>query len=222
MVKSKIYKCILVFLVIAGLLKIVEIFVSLEGFLGYQKKLSIDESIQIKSPIVVSHNSVMLKDGSYVYVNIEMTKGSYSFATLGGSVYGSNWEGEYQIRVYREENEYDNPSFKTPLCIANESSLNFNSLFYLEFDDYNNDGNPDFTIGQWGSSNGNNFEIFSIDNEGTVINLNTEVFVSDHSFSILLEKLSPTSFTFSYYNIIEAEWKQSIYEWKEDSFIKIE
>lgn len=216
MVNRKIYKYVLVLLVIAGMF--------LGGFrlISYHKQLSTNEPIQIESPIVVSHNSVMLKDGSYVYVNIEMTKGRYFFETLGGGFYGGNWNGEYQIRVYREENEYDSPMSVTPLNIGNETLLNFGSLFNLEFDDYNNDGNPDFTIGQWGSSNGNTFEMFSIDNEGNIIDLNTNIFVSDHSFSILLEKTSPTSFTYSYYNNMESSWIQCNYEWMEDSFIKIE
>ena len=64
-------------------------------------------NIKIETPIVFSHNGVKLADGSMVYVNIEMISGRYYFDAMAGAFEGANWNGQYQIRVYTNEFDFD-------------------------------------------------------------------------------------------------------------------
>lgn len=170
----------------------------------------------IELPFVISHNSIVLKNGMNVFVDIEMVDGSFFIPdVLGGGIYENNWQGQYKIRVYQNEDNqkefYYEPIFVDSM--GNEQ-MNFGGEFALVFDDYNNDGNPDFTLGQFGNSNGNYYNLFSID-DGNVIKYQFEndLYISKQEFSIGLEKLSSTSFTYSFYNNAESEYIERIYEW---------
>ena len=177
--------------------------------------------IKIESPIVFSHNSVKIADGSTVFVNIEMISGQYVFDEFPGALQGSNWNGQYQIRVYTDENNFKDPLYLVPIFITDNQPMNFKNEFSLVFDDYNNDNNPDFTLGQYGSSNGYDYALFTINQVGEVERLDTDglMFISKHDYSIILEKLSPTSFRKSSYDNSIGEVVERIYQWEDSKFI---
>ena len=98
----------------------------------------------------------------------------------------------------------------------------FKDSFSLLFDDYNDDGSPDFVLGQYSSSNGFDYAIFSINQNGEVNRLNTNnssIFIGMHEYSIQLEKLSPTSFKIEFYDNNIGEFGERIYKWEVDKFI---
>jgi hypothetical protein len=177
--------------------------------------------IKIETPIVFSHNSVNLAGGNTVYVNIEMTSGQYAFDEIPGAFQGGNWSGQYQIRVYTDDADFKNPVHIAPIFIEESQPMSFKGEFPLVFDDYNNDGNPDFTLGQYASSNGYVYAIFTINQAGEVETLDTGglMFISEFDYSVKLEKLSPTSFTKSGYDNTIGEMVTEIYQWKDNQFV---
>ncbi len=78
---------------------------------------------------------------------------------------GRNWRGKFQIQLSNENGEV-----KSAVDINDyfNDELVFNSFFDIDFDDYNGDGNIDFTIGQYASSNGSIFKLFTLDKSGQI------------------------------------------------------
>lgn len=98
-------------------------------------------------------------------------KGRYFEDWSPGPFMGRNWEGEFQIQLSKENGEVVHA---VDLNDYFQEDLVFNSLFDIEFDDYNGDGNIDFTIGQYASSNGNIFKLFTLDPSGQIEQLPIE------------------------------------------------
>lgn len=178
--------------------------------------------IKIDNPIILSHNSISLSDGKTVYVNLEMKSGKYFYGCSGGETYETNWKGKYQIRIYSDELNLDNYISINPIYIEN-NEMNFSEKFKLEFDDYNNDLNPDFTLGQYASGNYNIYRIYTILTNGELKELSCDdgnsLMISKHDFSIKLEKVNSNSFKTELYNSGTADIIEQIYEWKDSRFV---
>ena len=152
-----------------------------------------------------------------------MADGRYFDSYLGGGLYGHNWYGIYQIRTYTATEDPLGSTLYIADISVHDKEMNFGSIFQLVFDDYNDDGNPDFTLGQWFSNNGNAYKIFTIKPDGKVEELNTNgIFLSrNHDFSVQLDKINPKSFSTSYYDNSIGKSVEEIYEWHIDRFIQI-
>lgn len=83
-------------------------------------------------------------------------------------------EGNFVIEL---TDEFGRTIAETDISKLFSGALTFQSSFKLELDDYNNGGDPDFTIGQYGSSNGYSYRIFTLRKDGKVEQLP----VKDHS-----------------------------------------
>jgi hypothetical protein len=187
-------------------------------------------AISLTAPLPLSRNPVTLADGKDCYVNIEMTEGSYSYFSAGGGSYGNNFVGSYQVRVFTEDIGSDQTDLYTaPILFEGYEPMTFGSGdslggFSLIFDDYNADGNPDFTLGQWGGSNGNVYKLFSVYPDGTVTELLIEagpISIRQFDFSVQLDKMSDTSFSKVWYNNSVGESIKTVYEWKDEQFVVI-
>jgi hypothetical protein len=187
-------------------------------------------AITLTTPLPLSQNHITLASGIDCYVNIELTNGSYSNFSDGGGSYGNNFSGSYQVRVYTLNVGSDQTDlFTAPILFEGYDNMTFgddDSLgeFSLIFDDYNADGNPDFTLGQWGSSNGNFYKLFSVYPDGKVAELeieNGDMLISNHDFSVALDKVTDTSFSYFLYNNGTAENIETVYEWKNDKFVVV-
>ena len=182
-------------------------------------------NIIFETPLIMSNNSVNLANGNIVFINIEMISGRYYYDEMPGAFQGSNWNGHYQVRVYTNEYDFSSTAYLAPISLNDNEEMVFNSSFSLIFDDYNNDGNPDFTLGQYSSGNGFDYAIFSINQNGEVERLNTDnklMFINMREYSVQLEKHSPTSFKFNFYDNSIGEYIERIYQWEEDKFVVIE
>ena len=181
-----------------------------------------DSKIEINSPVILSHNSISLSSGETVYVNLEMKNGKYFYGFSGGGTYETNWQGEYQIRIYSDELNLDNYISINPVFI-DDKEMNFSEKFKLKFDDYNNDLNPDFTLGQYASGNYNIYRIYTILPSGELKELSCDngnsLMISKHDFSIKLEKVNSNSFKTELYNSGTADITEQIYEWKDLKFV---
>lgn len=177
-----------------------------------------EESLQF--PLKMAESSVILSDGRKVEVILEMVSGEYydknskHFSYGGGTYEDGNYHGQYQIRTVWEGEEL----FSDWITLLDER-MNFNKAFKLNFDDYNGDGNVDFTLGQWGSSNGSIYYIFSIHNDGSVEKLpGSDCFIAERAFSIQLDKINDTSFRYQQYDNTEGAWYEVTKIWNKDMF----
>lgn len=175
-------------------------------------------SIYDNIPCIFSKNKISIGKKNFI-INIEMIKGEYLYDKDNKK---NSWSGDFQIRVY--EDEYDclkTTVFCSPIWLYEDEEMSFENGFKLIFDDYNNDGDPDFTLGQYDCSNGNVYAIFSINQKGEVKKIDTggEMFISDHDYSIRLTKTSPVSFKRKFYDNSKAISEEIIYKWDGDKFV---
>ncbi|GMK38679.1 hypothetical protein PCCS19_17330 [Paenibacillus sp. CCS19] len=93
--------------------------------------------------------------------------------------------------------------------------------FEIPFDDYNGDGYMEFTVGQYASSNGNIFNLYTIQPEG-ISRIGGPIFTSDKDgyYSTRYAKKPPSSFLNRYYDNRRGETFESTFEWINDAFVK--
>ncbi|MGF7036567.1 hypothetical protein J2T17_007641 [Paenibacillus mucilaginosus] len=89
--------------------------------------------------------------------------------------------------------------------------------FRLLFDDYNDDGRPDFTVGQWGGSNGNFYVLLTIGPEGFQV-LAKEIYSADHRESIRYRRTGKLAFRNIYYDQTRGAYMEVIRRWKDGAF----
>ncbi|RGX54172.1 MULTISPECIES: hypothetical protein [Anaerotruncus] len=173
-------------------------------------------------PYTVGRGKATLIDGSVVEIALEMIDGVYYDVRSPGFVpsaftFKTNYEGTYQIRSTKGP-----LTFTCPILADGDDAnpswrrLNFPAEFELLVEDFNGDGNPDFTIGQPASSSIWSYLLFSVMEDGQVeqADCGEGIFASaDGAFSIPLEMTGPEEFTVSYYHNDEAAYLPVRYSW---------
>lgn len=162
---------------------------------------------------VTTENTATLADGKNISVRLVMTDGKYfdeEYAGAGGGIYPENYQGSYEIQILDSDGKLIS---KTDF--ENEGQpANFAGRFNLLFDDYNNDKNPDFSIGQWGSSNMNVYQLYTVMPDGTMKKISRESFAhSSHDFSVKFEKDKGSGFYAQFYNNAIGETVTTHYVW---------
>jgi hypothetical protein len=181
------------------------------------------EPITITGTMTLSRNDISGYLHKPYFLNIEMLSGNYSENWSPGPLMGAVWTGEFQV-VLRDES--NNEISQVRLNDFFMEVLLFNSTFTLAFDDYNGDGNVDFTIGQYGTSNGNNYKLFTLTPSDEIQELKVrgmdDLFIgtSDSRYSTLLEKVDAISFKKSYYNNSTGKNVENIFTWEGQEFVK--
>ncbi|PYG90395.1 beta-lactamase regulating signal transducer with metallopeptidase domain [Ruminiclostridium sufflavum DSM 19573] len=172
--------------------------------------------------LVIAENTVTLSNGKIVSVRLVMTDGEYfdeEYAGAGGGTYPENYQGSYEIQILNSDGKLISKK-----NFENEGQpANFAGRFNLLFDDYNNDKNPDFSIGQWGSSSMNIYWLYTIMPDGTVKNIISEAFAhSSHAFSVKFDKDKASGFYAQFYNNAIGETLTTHYVWdkSKNSFYK--
>ncbi len=181
---------------------------------------SAPNTIRITGPFTLSRNDLFPFTNKQEYLSVVLMSGKYSEDWNPGPLMGRNWEGEFQLQLTDEDGKVISSA---DLNRFFKEGLVFNSFFDIDFDDYNGDGNVDFTIGQYASSNGNLFKLFTLEKSGKIEELpikgHQELLVSAaERYSVKLTK-TKTGFSSTYYdNRIEKHVKQS-FVWNGKSFI---
>lgn len=143
-----------------------------------------------------------------------MTDGNYfsdRYAGSGGGIYPENHQGSYEIRVLNSDGKLLS---KTAFESAEWPEANFPGKFTLLFDDYNGDGNPDFTVGQWGSSSMNLYRIYTVLPDGTVKKISGEdISHLSRDFTVKFDKDNGSGFFARIYNSATGETKAVPYSW---------
>lgn len=105
-------------------------------------------------------------DGDSVYekVIVRMTEGKQYEETAAGPFMGWNWQGKFAVRLVNAEGKVLSEMGLNKIFYPDGADMIFSKTFLLQFNDYNNDGSPDFVMGQYGSSNGNLYRLFTIKN----------------------------------------------------------
>ncbi|MEG0835953.1 MAG: M56 family metallopeptidase [Christensenellaceae bacterium] len=106
-------------------------------------------------------------ENSNYSIELVLAEGKYftdKEVAVGGGIYSQNYSGSYLLKLYRKN---------TLLSSLDVGGHNFGEKFEIEFSDYNEDGEMDFTIGQWGGSNYNEFTVYSVDSSGKLYSLGT-------------------------------------------------
>lgn len=161
-----------------------------------------------------AEGTAALAGGEKISVRLVMTDGKYfdqNYAGYGGGIYPENYQGSYEIRVLNSGGELlSKIGFQ-----SNEwPEANFPGKFTLLFGDYNGDGNPDFSIGQWGSSSMSLYQIYTVLPDGTVKKISGEdISHLSHDFSVKFDQDNGSGFSARTYNNATGETKAVHYSW---------
>lgn len=151
---------------------------------------------------------------------MRLTEGKQYNDAAAGPFQGWNWQGKFLLQLV--DSTGDTVSQLELNKAFEEEELIFNRTFLISFDDYNNDGDPDFTIGQYGSNNGNLYKLFTIrDNKIEVLPLQTgSVFSSggNSRHSISLKRISDIGFVNSYYDNTKGKLIEQYFIWDGSQF----
>lgn len=179
--------------------------------------------ITVQTPITLSNNDLFPINGEPQYLRLKMVKGRYYEDWTPGAYMGTIWEGDFILEL---ADESGNIISKTDLNKIYKETLIFNSSFLIQFDDYNNDGEIDFTIGQYASSNGRNYKLFTLRKNGKIEELNVNeystLFISNATdiYSTKLTKIDNVTFKTEYYDNSKGKSFENVYKWNGKEFTK--
>ena len=150
-----------------------------------------------------------------------MTEGEYfteEYAGPGGGIYAENYRGTYELRVYSDI------GLVSSLKLTDESGndiLNFGEKFDLAVTHYNGDGLPEFSLGQWGSSNLGIYDMYTLNDVGEIYRTARGITDAGLSFSSEFERTGDGFITKVYHNDT-GKYSQEIWSWSEDEekFVK--
>ncbi|MES7204572.1 hypothetical protein U6Q21_12410, partial [Cutibacterium acnes] len=171
-------------------------------------------------PITVTEAEIDYdRDGTAETLYVRMTDGERIEETAPGPFMGEYWEGRFRLELVSHEGTLLhtlelNPSF-------GEERLMFASSreFQLAFADYNDDGFPDFSIGQYASSNGFIYNVYSLMPDGMIV-LHRDLFAARGAYSVLFEKAGAAAFRNRFYDNAKGEYAEAIYVWQGDRFVR--
>lgn len=179
--------------------------------------------VTVNAPVTISRNDLFQVTGVREFINLELLNGEYSEDwTTTAPLTGRKWSGQFRLVVTDDQGQ---PLSTLSLSKFFSEELSFGDGFPLQFGDYNSDGHPDFTIGQYGSSNGSFFKLFTLNEDHTihalVINGNDELFVSSPDrYSVKLKEVAG-GFMSSYYDNAAGKQREDTYQWDGNVFQKV-
>ncbi|AFH64852.2 hypothetical protein B2K_40085 [Paenibacillus mucilaginosus K02] len=156
-------------------------------------------------------------DGRTDTVRIRMTEGEERTDPNPGAFEGTHLHGTFEAVA---ETSDGRELGRFPLNEAfggGEMIFRKGEPFRLLFDDYNDDGRPDFTVGQWGGSNGNFYVLLTIGPEGFQV-LAKEIYSADHRESIRYRRTGKLAFRNIYYDQTRGAYMEVIRRWKDGAF----
>lgn len=179
--------------------------------------------ILVQSPMTISNNDLFPVNGKHQYLRLRMSKGKYYEDWNPGAYQGTLLEGYFIIEL---ADEFGNTITKTDLSTIYKEPLIFNSSFEFQFDDYNDDGDLDFTIGQFTSNNGRDYKLFTLREDGKIevlpIRDYSSLFISKVTgyYSTKLTKIDNVTFNIEYYDNIKEKNSEDVYKWNGKEFVK--
>ncbi len=152
-----------------------------------------------------------------------MTRGKHITDGEAGPYGTDYYEGNLVGEVYDSNNKL---LYSNDLSQFYSEALIFRDSFTLVTDDYNNDGQPDFTIGQYVSGNFNTYNIFSVEADGEIVRLPVEnqpdgILCSrfEGYYSTGFKKVEGNGIKFSVYDMEKGKYLEKSYKWEDGQFI---
>lgn len=177
--------------------------------------------VQTQGPVTVSRNDLLPVTGRSEFLNVQLLDGSYREDWSSASqLAGRSWSGQFRLEIANELGEAVG-TFALSRHFSEE--LSFGDLFQIRFGDYNGDGNPDFTIGQYGSSNGSLFKLFTLGPDHSIRELQIKgaasgLFISSPDrYSVKLDEVDG-GFKASHYDNSLGKQVEIIYHWDGNAF----
>lgn len=180
-------------------------------------EMEIIESNEELSGMEMASSCVAFGECKDYWIRLIMTEGCYYTeidSVPGGGTYNENYEGEYILEI-RDENNRILDEYYVNQDWGYER-INFPGKFDLCVSDYNADGLPDFTIGNYGSSSMNIFALYSVDKDGKISKIGHVTDVSkDYSIYLIQEQESTDIYT-TIWNNATGEEETVVWKWSED------
>ncbi|TXK72391.1 hypothetical protein FU659_31365 [Paenibacillus sp. N3.4] len=174
---------------------------------------------RIKEPIIVAEGILNTNvNGMKAMIRIWMTEGKELNDPEPGPFQGTILKGKFDAVATDPEGKELARFELNQGFNGEEMSFKKGPPFRLLFDDYNGDTQPDFTIGQWGGSNGNFYTILTIGPSGFGI-LDSNIYSADHRSSIRYRKIAPQAFLNKYYDQEKGTYIDQIHRWKDGAFL---
>lgn len=170
----------------------------------------------LSEPVLVAEG-VDLK--SKTKVRIWWTKGSEVTDTEPGPFMGTFRTGIFETVSYDKNGRETSRSGLNDAFGGSEMSFRAIEPFPIRFDDYNEDGAADFTIGQWAGSNGSEYALLTVGKDG-IRALKTGIYSADRRESIRYPKPEAQTFINTYYDQQKGSYMKAAYRWKEGQFIE--
>lgn len=179
------------------------------------------ENISVLSPMTLSNHDLYHVNGQNRSLRLKMIQGTYREDWAYSNLMGPRWEGEFVIEVADESGR---TVATTSLNAMYGEPLTFYSPFTIWFDDYNGDGDPDFTIGQKASTNGNLYRLFTLRSDGRVEPLPVEgeplfISVTTGIHSTKLDKAEDRAFFMVYYDQPTGKYFKDLFRWDGRRFV---
>ncbi|MCI8442767.1 MAG: helix-turn-helix transcriptional regulator [Provencibacterium sp.] len=167
-----------------------------------------------------------LSDGGTAWLRLILTEGEYftgeyeEYIPWGGA-YPVNYQGSYRLEVCDAD---ENRLFSYPLNGDFDSeNMNFPGEVDLALFDYNRDGRPEVSIGQYGSSSILLYALYTLKGDGSIQKICPEL-IADSSdlscFSILFpreEGEEGRSFRALFWNNASGMMEETVYHWETES-----
>lgn len=184
-----------------------------------RKHTATSNTIGVTGSITLSRNDLFELTRKHEYLSVVQTSGKYFEDWFPGAYMGRTWRGGFQIQLSDEDGKVKSA---LDLNAYFNDEVVFNSFFDIAFDDYNGDGNIDFTIGQYLSGNVNIYKLFTLDKTGRIEELHIkehpELFVSDAGrYSAKLTK-TEMGFSSSYYDNRIGKTVKETFVWNGEEF----
>ncbi len=178
-------------------------------------------TVEDKTSVIAEAHLDIDQDGRDELLIVRMTNGQLIKEEEPGPYQGSYHQGQFQLELVAADgtvlHTLDlNPSFNGEPLIFHEDRA-----FDIVFEDYNNDGRPDFTIGQYFSSNGFMYNLYSIHPDGISV-LHQDLLSAHGNYSIQFEKVGQTSFRNRYYDNKQGQYIDTLYTWQGSQFVRTE
>jgi hypothetical protein len=187
-----------------------------------QSIVSVTAGISSFKPVIVAEGAVDTMDSKGIAVKemirIWMTDGKEITDTEPGPYQGTFLTGKFEAVAERDGKELARLGLNDAFSGA-EMIFPKAAPFKLQFDDYNGDGQAEFTIGQWNGSNGSFYSILTIGPSNFSI-LEKNIYSADHRPSIRYRKTGETAFLNKYYDQGKGTYMDVTHRWKYATFYK--
>lgn len=198
----------------------------LAGFAANPKARARQNGEHLKNSVITSA-FITLKDGTRAELMIVMTDG----IRISGEEYGygadigeMNDIGSAELRLYLDKKMISRYPL-TEEAVFPDGLIFHDNYFEIASADYNEDGNPDFSLGQWGSSSVRLYSLFTVLEDGTIKAISDPLAIADSSTmgsSVLFEHSDRTITAYPYNNAEGASVTQSyIWEEMEQKFVPV-